>query len=157
MTAKPIPDGFHTVTPHLTVDGAEQAIAFYEQAFGARCVFKSPMPGTDKVANAMLAIGSSMVMLNDEFPEHGSVGPAKHGGKSVVIHLYVEDADAWFARATGAGAKVVMPMADAFWGDRYGVVDDPFGHRWSIATRVEDVPPEEMPARAQKAFAEMGG
>jgi uncharacterized glyoxalase superfamily protein PhnB len=152
---KPVPDGFRTVTPHLTVDGAEAAIEFYEKAFGANCVFKSPMPGTDKLGNAMLAIGDSMVMLNDEFPDYGSFGPTKVGGTSVIVHLYIEDADAWFKRATEAGAKIEMPLMNTFWGDRYGVVSDPFGHRWAIATHIEDVPPEEMPERAAKAMAEM--
>ena len=152
MTAHPIPPGFHTLTPHLTVAGGNEAIAFYERAFGARLMAKVPMPDGN-IANAMLQIGDSMLMLNDEFPQHGSLGPKSVGGTPVVVHLYVQDVDAAFGRATKAGSTVVMPLENTFWGDRYGVVEDPFGHRWSLATHLEDVSPEEMPARMAAAFA----
>ena len=150
MTAQPIPEGFHTITPHLTLKGAKEAIAFYRKAFGAETLWIHEMPGTEVVMNACLRIGDTPLMLNDEFPDHGVVGP--QGRSPVVIHLYVEDVDAAFQRAVDAGATVLYPIENAFWGDRYGMLQDPFGHAWSIATHVEDVPPEEMGERAMKAF-----
>ena len=152
MTA-PIPPGFNTLTPHLAVAGAARAIELYGQAFGAELVARSLMPGGELVANAMLKIGDSMMMLNDEFP-NGCLGPKSVGGTSVVLHLYVEDVDAAFERATKAGCTPVMPLENTFWGDRYGVVEDPFGHRWSLATHIEDVAPEDMERRMAEAFAQ---
>jgi PhnB protein len=146
----PIPEGMHSVTPHLCCDGAAAAIDFYERAFGARS--SGAMKGPDgKVMHAQIRIGDSQLMLVDEYPEQGMVGPRALKGTPVVLHLYVEDCDGLFARAVGAGAKAIMPPADMFWGDRYGVLEDPFGHRWSIATHKRDVSPEEM-QQAVKAF-----
>lgn len=150
---KRTPDGFHSVTPHLVVKGARDAIAFYEKAFGAEDAECMPMPGDpDKVMHAQMRIGSSMIMLADEFAGC-STGPDGSGMTPVTLHLYVEDADAVFDRAVAAGAKVAMPLADMFWGDRYGQLVDPFGHRWSIATHMHDYTPEEMAKGAEEAFA----
>ncbi len=148
---KPIPEGFHTATPHLVVSDAAAAIEFYQKAFGAEEV--SRMPGPEgKIMHAAIRIGDSPVMLNDEFPDMGTVGPKAIGGTAVTIHLYVKDADAVWDSATKAGAKVVVPIDDMFWGDRYGVIEDPFGHRWSIATHTQDLTPEQVMEGAQKAF-----
>ncbi|HEU4373580.1 MAG TPA: VOC family protein [Telluria sp.] len=146
---KAIPEGMHSVTPHLTCAGAADAIEFYKKAFGAVDMGRMPGPG-GKLIHAQIRIGDSRVMLVDEFPEWGGKGPKTLGGTPVAIHLYVPDADAVFKAAVAAGATVKMEMADAFWGDRYGVVIDPFGHTWSIATHIKDMTPEEM-AQASKA------
>lgn len=140
----------HSVTPHLVCAGAADAIGFYTRAFGAVELARLPGPG-GLLMHAMVRIGDSTVMLNDEFAEMGALGPKARGGTSVTLHLNVPDADAAFAQALAAGATVVMPLADQFWGDRYGVVADPWGHHWSIATHVRDVSPEEM----QQAMAAM--
>lgn len=145
----PIPQGMHTVTPHLICNGAADAIEFYKQAFGA--VEAARLPGPDgKLLHAMILIGDSPVMLVDEFPDFGSFGPKALKGSPVTLHLYVDDVDATFARAIAAGAKTIMPVDDMFWGDRYGQVEDPFGHHWSIATHVRDLSPEEIQATADK-------
>jgi len=145
-----IPQGMHSVTPHLVCAGAAQAIEFYKKAFGA--TEEGRMPGPDgKLMHAMIRIGDSAIMLVDEMPEWGSLGPKALKGSPVTIHLYVEDADAFAKRAVAAGAKITMPVEDQFWGDRYGKLEDPFGHHWSVATHVRDVSPEEM----QKAMKEM--
>lgn len=149
---KPIPDGMHSVTPHLICAGASDAIAFYEKAFGA--VELNRMPGPDgKLMHAAIRIGTSVVYLFDEMPQWGALGPNALKGSPVTLHLFVEDADASFTRAVAAGAVVKMPMADQFWGDRYGKVTDPFGHDWAIATRIRDMTPEEMMAAMQAMFA----
>lgn len=146
----PIPEGMHAVTPHLICAGAADAIEFYKKAFGA--VEKVRMPGPEgKLMHAMVQIGDSAVMLVDEFPDYGSSGPKSLKGSPVTLHLYVEDVDATVARAVDAGAKITMPVEDMFWGDRYGKIEDPFGHQWSVATHIRDVGPEEM----KKAVAEM--
>jgi uncharacterized glyoxalase superfamily protein PhnB len=145
-----IPQGMHTVTPHLICAGAAKAIEFYKQAFGA--TEQARLPGPDgRLMHAAVKIGDSQVMLVDEMPEWGALGPKSLKGSPVTIHLYVDDVDAFVARAVKAGAKVTMPVADQFWGDRYGKLEDPFGHHWSIATHVRDVSMEE----AQKAMREM--
>jgi len=149
MTARPIPQGMHSVTPHLVCAGAAQAIEFYKKAFGATEQNRMPGPG-GKIMHAALRIGDSTVMLADEFPEWGSVGPKSLKGSPVTIHLYVDDADAFVARAQKAGAKVTMPVEEQFWGDRYGKIEDPFGHHWSVDTHVRDVTPEEMKQAMQK-------
>ena len=150
-SVNPIPEGMHTVTPHLICAGAAEAIEFYRKAFDA--VELTRMPGSDgKVMHASIRIGDSVIMLNDEMPEWGSFGAKHFKGSPVTIHLYVENADALFEQAVRAGAKVTMPLADAFWGDRYGKVEDPFGHQWSIGTHVREVSADEM----QKAMGEMG-
>ena len=147
---KPVPEGFHTVTPHLTVKNAGEAIEFYKKAFGAEEIARMPGPG-GSVMHAEMRIGDSPIMLNDEFPEHGARGPKTIGGTPVSIHLYVNDVDALFDRAVKAGAKVTMPIADMFWGDRFGKLEDPFGHQWSMATHKEDVTAEECAQRAKAA------
>jgi PhnB protein len=147
---KPIPDGMHTVTPHLICAGAADAIEFYKKAFNA--VELGSVPGPQgKLLHAMLRIGDSAVMLVDEFPEWGSIGPKSLKGSPVTIHLYTQDVDALFKQAVAAGAKITMPLDDMFWGDRYGKLEDPFGHHWSIATHVRDVKPEELKEAARQA------
>jgi uncharacterized glyoxalase superfamily protein PhnB len=149
---KTIPDGMRGVTPHLICAGAADAIEFYKKAFNA--VELSRIAGPNgKLMHGSIRIGDSTVMLVDEFPDYGSVGPKTLKGSAVVIHLYVEDADAFAAHSVAAGAKITMPVAEMFWGDRYGQLEDPFGHRWSVATHVRDVTPEEM----QQAVAKMCG
>ncbi len=146
---KAIPDGMHSLTPHLVCRDAAAAIDFYGRAFGAIERFRLPAPN-GKIVHACVQIGDSQLFLVDEMPEHGALGPQALKGSPVTIHLQVQDADAVFARAVQAGATVGMPLADMFWGDRYGQVVDPFGHHWSIATHVRDVRPDEMVA-AMKA------
>ena len=149
---KPVPDGMHTVTPHLVCAGAAYAIEFYKKAFNA--VEGGRLPGPNgRLMHAMIRIEGSAVMLVDEMPEWGAFGPKSLKGSSVTIHLYVEDVDAVVARAVAAGAKITMPVADMFWGDRYGKLEDPFGHHWSVATHIRDVTPYEM----RKAMQQMGG
>lgn len=145
---KPIPDGMHTVTPHLVCAGAAEAIAFYKNAFDAVELMRLPGP-QGKLMHAMIRIGDSAVMLVDEFPECGALGPRSLKGSPVTLHLYVDDVDVVVRRAVDAGAKVTMPIEDMFWGDRYGQLEDPFGHRWSVATHVRDVTPEEIQQAAQ--------
>jgi uncharacterized glyoxalase superfamily protein PhnB len=151
---KPIPDGMHTVTPHLVCKDAAKAIEFYEKAFGAETVMRMDMPGGGKLMHACLRFGDSAVMLADEFPDWNSLGPSSRGGTTVVLHIYVPDADAFFEKAIKAGAEVVMPLGDAFWGDRYGQLKDPFGHIWSVATHVKDLTPEEIAEAAKTAMNE---
>src|SRR5688572_23157873 len=146
---KPVPDGMHTVTPHLVCAGAADAIDFYKKAFDA--VEMGRLPGADgKLMHAMIQIGDSAIMLADEFPEWGSFGPKALKGSPVTIHLYVQDADTFVARAVSAGAKITLPLDDMFWGDRYCKLEDPFGHHWSVGTHIRDVSPEEMQAAMEK-------
>jgi PhnB protein len=146
---KPIPEGYHSVTPYLIVKGAAQAIAFYEKAFGAQELYR--MQGPDgRVGHAELRLGDSRIMLADEHPDVGALGPGSVGGTPVTIHLYVEDVDATVARAAAAGARITRPVADQFYGDRLGIVTDPFGHVWSIGTHVEDVSEDELRRRAEQ-------
>jgi PhnB protein len=148
-SVEPIPEGMHTVTPHLVCAGAVDAIEFYKKAFNAKELDK--MPGPDgKLMHATIRIGDSVVMLVDEYPDWGALGPKVLKGSPVTIHLYVEDADAVVAQAVRAGARITMPLEDMFWGDRYGKVEDPFGHQWSIATHIREVSPEEMQEGASK-------
>lgn len=140
---KPIPEGMHSLTPHLVCAGAAEAIEFYKRAFDAVELGRIPAPD-GKLMHAMVRISDSTLMLVDEFPQYGSIGPKALKGSPVTIHLYVEDVDATVKQAESAGAKVTMPVADMFWGDRYGRVEDPFGHQWSVATHTRDVTPEEM-------------
>jgi PhnB protein len=146
---KPIPEGMHTVTPHLVCAGAAEAIEFYKKAFNATEVGRMAGP-QGKLVHAMIRIAGSSVMLADEFPDWGSFGPKALKGSPVTIHLYVEDVDAFVKRAVAAGAKITMPVDDMFWGDRYGKLEDPFGHHWSVATHTRDVTPEEMKQAMQK-------
>ena len=149
---KPIPEGYHAVTPYLIVKGAASAIAFYEQAFGAKELYRLAEPD-GRVAHAELQIGDSRVMLADENPQMGARGPQSIGGTPVSLSLYVEDVDATVARAVKAGAKLIRPVADQFYGDRTGGVTDPFGHAWFVMTHVEDVPPDEISRRAAAQHA----
>jgi PhnB protein len=140
---KSIPAGMHSVTPHLICAGAADAIEFYKKAFNATETSRVPGP-SGKLMHASIRIGDSAVMLVDEAPEWGMLGPKALHGSAVYIHLYVDDVDAFTARAVAAGAKITMPVADMFWGDRYGQLEDPFGHRWSVATHVREVSQEEV-------------
>jgi PhnB protein len=151
--AKPIPDGYPQVSPYLTVDDAGAAIEFYAAVLGAKERVRMPAPG-GKVGHAELQLGDSVIMLSDEFPEFGGRSPKSVGGTPVTISVYAENVDEVFDAAVKAGATTVRPVETQFYGDRMGIFDDPFGHRWSIATHVEDVPPEEMARRAAEA---MGG
>lgn len=140
---KPIPDGMHSLTPHLICAGAAGAIEFYKNAFNAIEEMRLPGP-QGKLMHAAIRIGDSMLMLADEFPEMGGFGPKSMKGSPVTIHLQVEDVDATVAQAVAAGANVTMPVADMFWGDRYGQLEDPFGHKWSVATHTQDLSPQEI-------------
>jgi PhnB protein len=148
---KPIPDGMHTLIPHLVCANAAAAIEFYKKAFGAVEEFRLPGPG-GKLMHARLRIGSSALMLVDEWPEMGALGPKALKGSAVTIHFYVNDVDAAVARAVAAGAVAMMPVADMFWGDRYGQLRDPFGHLWSLATHLRDLSPEEIAQNMAKAY-----
>jgi PhnB protein len=149
---KPIPDGYPQVTPYLCVDGAKDAIEFYSKVLGAKERMHMPAPG-GKIGHAELQLGDSLIMLADEFPEMGVRGPKSVGGTPVMISVYVEDVDAVFEAALAAGATEVRAVENQFYGDRAGQFEDPFGHRWSIATHVEDVPPDEMEKRAAAAMS----
>ena len=151
---KPIPEGMHSVTPHLVCAGAAEAIDFYKKAFGATEVAR--LPGPDgKLMHGAVRIEGSVVMLVDENPQWGAFGPTALKGSPVTIHVYVTDVDAFVARAVKAGAKAIMPIDDMFWGDRYGIIEDPFGHHWSIATHVRDVRPEDLSEAMSKAAPAM--
>jgi PhnB protein len=149
---QPIPDGYPQVTPYLAVDGAADAIDFYTKVFGARERMRMPAPD-GKIGHAELEVGDSLIMLADEFPDMGHLGPKAVGGTPVTINIYVEDVDAAFQRALERGATEVRPVENQFYGDRTGQLEDPFGHRWSVATHVEDVPPDEMEKRAAEAMS----
>jgi PhnB protein len=149
---KPIPEGYHTITPYLSVNGAAAAIDFYKKAFGAQELFRMPAP-EGKIGHAELQIGDSRVMLADEFAEMGFLSPKSIGGTAVMMHLYVEDVDATFPRAVAAGATVTKPVKDEFYGDRGGQVEDPFGHRWYVSTHKEDLTMEEIDKRREATFA----
>ena len=144
--AKPIPDGYHSVTPYLVVKGAAAAIDFYKKAFAATELLRMPMPG-GKIGHAEIKIGNSPVMLADECPEMGTVAP-QATGSPVGLMIYLEDVDTVFNRAIAAGGKVERPLQDQFYGDRSGTLVDPFGHKWTVATHKEDVPPDELARRA---------
>jgi PhnB protein len=154
MTTKPIPEGYHTVSPYLAVDDAARALEYYTKAFGAKELVRMDAPG-GKIGHAELQIGDSRIMLSDPFPQASTRPPKELGGTSASVFMYVEDVDAVVKQAVDAGATVTMEIADQFWGDRFGTITDPFGHVWSIATHVEDVPPEEMAERAKAAMGAM--
>lgn len=154
-TVKRVPDGLQTVAPHLTVRGGVAAIEFYKKAFGAIERRRSPTPD-GKLLHGELQIGDSRIFLNDEFPEMGAVSPEALNGTPIVLHLQVEDVDSLYKQAVSAGAKVVMPLADQFWGDRYGIVEDPFGHRWSMASHMKDLTDEEIRKASAAAMANPG-
>lgn len=145
---KPVPERFHTITPHLVIDGAARAIEFYKNAFGAEEIKCMPGPG-GKVMHAEIMIGDSVLMLCDEFPEFGSISPK--GPSPVTIHLFVNDVDKVYEQAVAAGATATMPPSDALWGDRYGKLTDPFGHNWSLATHKEDLTPQQLAERMKAA------
>jgi PhnB protein len=149
---KPVPEGYPRVTPYLAVAGAGDAIDFYTEVFGATERMRMPAPG-GKVGHAELEIGDSLIMLADEFPDIGHRGPKALGGSPVTISIYVEDVDGVFTRALEKGATELRPVETQFYGDRTGQLEDPFGHRWSVATHVEDVPPDEMEKRAAEAMS----
>ena len=148
MAVNYIPDGYHTVTAYLMVDDAAKALDFYREAFGAEELYRLPMG--DKIGHAEIMIGDTHLMLADEFPDMDALGPNKRGGATASFMIYVPDADAAYDRAVKAGAKADRPLKNEFWGDRIGTVIDPFGHKWSLATHLEEVAPEEM----QKRMAE---
>ena len=148
---KPIPEGYHNVTPYLIIDGAAKAIDFYKKVFGATEKMRMPSPG-GKVGHAELTLGDSMIMLADEHPDMGHRAPHAYGGSAVSLMVYVPDVDATVKSAIAGGAKVVRQVENQFYGDRMGTIEDPFGHQWYVATHVEDVPPEEMAKRAAAAM-----
>jgi PhnB protein len=148
---KPIPDGMHSLTPHLVCAGAADAIEFYKRAFNAVETARLPSP-SGRLMHAAVRIGDSTLMLVDEFPDMGSFGPKSLKGSPVTIHLFVENVDATVAQAVAAGATLTMPVADMFWGDRYGQLDDPFGHHWSVATHQRDLSPEQIRDGMAKMF-----
>jgi PhnB protein len=155
MTTKvnPIPEGSHTVTPHLCVKGAAEAIEFYKKAFNAEEICRVPSPDGSALIHSAVKIGDSILFIYDEVPNMGALGPKSLGGTSVRIHLYVEDVDSLYEQAVKAGAEIGLPLADQAWGDRYGTLTDPFGHSWGLATHVEDVSFEEMNRRFEAACA----
>ena len=149
--ARPVPSGMHTITPHLVCEGAAAAMAYYQQAFDAVETWR--LPGPDgKIMHASMRIGDSTIMLVDDFPEHGSLGPKALKGSPVTLHLYVADVDAAYAQAIEAGGEAKMPPQDMFWGDRYGILIDPFGHSWALATHKQDLTTEEI----TRAMAQQG-
>ncbi len=156
MAVKPVPEGYHTVTPYLIIQGASQALEFYKKAFAAEELVR--MGGPDgKIGHAEIKIGDSMIMLADEHPEMGYRGPKAYGGSPVGIHLYIDDVDSMFRKAIAAGAKELRPLKDQFYGDRSATFEDPFGHVWTISTHKEDVPPDEMERRMAAYMKEQAG
>jgi uncharacterized glyoxalase superfamily protein PhnB len=154
---KPVPEGYHTVTAFMIVKDAREVMDFYSRAFGAETVMRMPGPDGKSTMHAEMRIGDSMLMLCDENPNWNTKSAATLGGSPVSLHLYVNDADAAFKRAVQAGCTVTMPIQDAFWGDRYGKLRDPFGYEWGIATHKEDLSPEELDRRAAEFMKSMGG
>jgi PhnB protein len=146
MPVKPIPEGYHAITPYLIIDGAAQAIDFYKKVFGATELFRMPDPTGKRIGHAELKIGDSQIMLADENSNMGFRNPKAYGGTPVSLLLYVNDVDATIPRAVAAGAKLLKPIQDQFYGDRSGTIHDPFGHVWTVATHIKDVSPEEMMA-----------
>jgi PhnB protein len=154
LMTKPIPDGFHTITPHIIVANGGAAMDFYQKAFGAKDCGRHFMPDGKGLMHGLMKIGDSFFMLAGEFPPH-CMSPKARGGTSVTMSLYVENVDEVFDRAAKAGCKVLMPVTDQFWGDRYGVLEDPFGHSWSVATHKHDYSPEQMANLAKEAMSKM--
>jgi len=155
MAVRPIPDGYHAVTPYLIVDGAAQALEFYKQVFGATEQMRMAAPN-GRVGHAEMRIGDSVVMLADEVPDMGYRGPKAYGGSALSLMLYVDDVDATFRRALAAGAIERRAVQNQFYGDRSGTLEDPFGHTWTISTHVEDIAPDEMAKRAEAAMQNPG-
>jgi PhnB protein len=156
MAVKPIPEGYHSVTPYLIVSNAGRALDFYKSAFGAKEMIRMEQPG-GRIGHAEMQIGDSRVMLADEFPEMGAKSPDSLGGSPVGLMLYVQDVDSQFRQAIAAGAKEVRPVQDQFYGDRSGTLVDPFGHQWTLGTHKEDVSDEELKRRMAAAFAQREG
>lgn len=154
---KAIPDGFHAVTPYLSLRNAGEALAFYKRAFGARELMRMEMPGSGKIGHAEMKIGDSIVMMADEFPEMDFLGPKSRGGTSVTLHLYVRDCDRVFETAVAAGARVVRPLKDEFYGDRTGTIEDPFGHIWSVSTHKEELTQAQVRRRMEESMKQGGG
>ncbi len=155
-TVSPIPPGFRSVTPHMTIKNAGEAMDFYVKAFGAEEISRFPMPGMDLLAHGLLRVGDSFIMVADEFPPEfcaDALSPTTAKGTTVALHIYTEDVDGMYRRALDAGCETVMEPMDAFWGDRYGMVRDPYGHHWGLATHVKDMTPEEMAEAAAAEFA----
>jgi PhnB protein len=153
---QPIPSGYHSISPYLVIRGAAKAIDWYKEAFGAKEISRSPMPGSELLMHAEIQIGDSRLMICDEMKQmRGWVSPQSLNGTTVALHLYTEDCDAAFARAVKSGAKPTMEPWDSFWGDRFAKLNDPFGHEWTIATHTRDVTPEQMKADADAFFASM--
>ena len=150
----PIPEDFHTITPQLVVKGVADAIAWYTRALGANELLRNAAPDGSRIMHSELLLGDSRFFVVDEFADGPMKSPATLGGSPVTLHLYVRDVDAVFDRAVAAGATVLMKVADQFWGDRYGILNDPFGHRWSIASRIEDLSPRDLHKRAESWAAE---
>jgi PhnB protein len=155
MATKPIPEGYHALTPYLAVDDAARAIEYYKEAFGAKERGRMGAPD-GKISHAELEIGDSLIMLSDSFPQSSTRPPSELSGTSASVFMYVEDVDAVVKRAVDAGASITMEVADQFWGDRFGAVTDPFGHVWSIATHIEDLTPDEIAERGKAAMAATG-
>lgn len=151
----PIPDGFHTITPALIVNDAAKAIEFYKEALGAEEIMCLKSPDGAMVMHCELKIGNSIIFLSDEYPDMGSRSPKTLGGSPVSLQLYVEDVDASFERAIKAGAETIMPVEDMFWGDRFGMVSDPFGHTWGFSTHIKDLTPEEIAQASNEYFSKM--
>jgi PhnB protein len=152
MPVRPIPEGYHSITPYLVISGAAKAIDWYKQAFGAQQTLRMEDPTTGKIGHAELKIGDSYIMLADEYPDMGYRSPKTLGGAGISLLLYVKDVDGTVKEAVDAGAKLERPLQDQFYGDRTGTIQDPFGHVWTIATHIEDVSAEEMLERSKKAF-----
>lgn len=152
MPVRPIPEGYHSITPYLVISEAAKAIDWYKQAFGAQQTLRMEDPTTGKIGHAELKIGDSYIMLADEYPDMGYRSPKTLGGAGISLLLYVKDVDGTVKQAVDAGAKIERPLEDQFYGDRTGTIQDPFGHVWTIATHIEDVSPEEMLERSKKAF-----
>jgi PhnB protein len=148
---KPVPEDFRTITPHLVVQGVSKAVDFYGRAFGAEELYRNLAPDGVSVMHSELLLGDSRFFVNDEFPDHGVFAPRGEYGTGLTLHLYVPNVDAFYERAVAAGVEVIFPLADCFWGDRYCIFKDPFGHRWSVASRIEDLSPQEIHERS-KAF-----
>jgi PhnB protein len=155
--AKAIPEGYHSITPYLVVNDAVAAIDYYKRAFDAKETYRHPGPDGKSIINAELRIGDSILLLSDEFPHGGCLSPKSIGGSAVTLHIYTEDVDKVFNQAVNAGATIVMPVMDMFWGDRYGQLKDPFGHIWSIATHNQDLSQEEIQKAGESVLREMMG
>jgi PhnB protein len=146
----PVPDDFRTITPHLVVNGVAAAVEFYQKAFGADELYRNLAPDGVSIMHSELLLGDSRYFLNDEFPEHGTLAPDKERGSGITLHLYVPDVDSFYQRAVDAGAEIIFALADCFWGERYCILKDPFGHRWSFSSLIADLSPGEIQEKAKE-------